>query len=132
MTEIAELERTALYGNLVIVFGRVRHASQYNGHLLRARRPGLPRWLLEGRGEKPLEGGGIHGIAQVVALGQVDAELAQVVELVWRFHTLGHDGHAKGVGEFDQAGNDRALAAIGRQPGDEGAVDLDDVEGRAF
>ena len=64
-----------------------------------------------------------------MALDVAATERADQVQLVQGFHAFRRGFHAQGLGQADDRGNDRAVAAaIHRCPAHEGLVDLDLVE----
>src|SRR3954451_3783317 len=67
------------------------------------------------------------GLAEVVALAEVHAELAHRLELVDALDALGHDLAFVLVGELDERGDQRAAAGRVLDAGGQRAVDLRDV-----
>lgn len=72
---------------------------------------------------------GQAGRRVVEPLGSVAAEADEEVGLGLGLHAFGDHGHAEGVGEVDDGGDDRWLGGAGGEPADEGAIDLDEVDG---
>ncbi|SVB08632.1 uncharacterized protein METZ01_LOCUS161486, partial [marine metagenome] len=65
----------------------------------------------------------------VVALRQVTVETTQAVQLVFSFDALRHDLEPHAVGQCDGAGDDRRVAVVVTESGDERTVDLEEVDG---
>jgi len=66
----------------------------------------------------------------VVSLRQVAAERPQTVQLLLGLDPLGHDLEPQAVGQRDGAGDDRRVAVVVSEAGDERAVDLEHVQGK--
>src|SRR3954469_24524681 len=104
------------------------------GAIRRANRV-LPPWSEGGRSdrnsfsdESRIDGHRASGrLAEVVALAEVDAELAHRLELVDALDALGHDLAFVLVGELDERGDQRAAAGRVLDAGGQRAVDLRDV-----
>ena len=84
-------------------------------------RPGLAEAELVGR----------QRTAEQVALQLLAAGQAELFRLLGRFDALGRDGHAEPLGDVADGADDDAVVVARRQVLDEGAVDLDLVEGEA-
>src|SRR5690606_21925848 len=93
-------------------------------------RYGLCQLLSEAReqigGVRSRDGAGIE-----IALPQNAAEIEQHLGLLVGFDTLGDDAHAQLAGNIDHGGDHDLGRLVSPQAGDEGAVDLDDVDRKA-
>lgn len=79
--------------------------------------------------ELPFEAVGRHRPAEQIALDFVTAVLAQEVQLLMGFHAFGDHREVQAVGHGDDGAGDLRVLLAGRQAVDEGAVDLQDVDG---
>src|SRR5579872_871049 len=68
-------------------------------------------------------------LADEIALHGVAALFGQETKLFLGFHAFGHDRHFQAMTEADDGANDRRRLRIAAEIHDEGAVDLDLVEG---
>ena len=97
--------------------------TAYDQYAIEAFEQGAADYVL-----KPVERARLEGLGEQVAERLVALELAQNRELCLRLDALGDDGQPEGVGEVDDGGHDRRRRPVGRQPGHERPVDLQDVE----
>lgn len=80
-------------------------------------------------------GGGFesaHGMGEVVALAIVAAHGAQEIDLGGDFKAFGDDFHSEIVGQFHHGMKDRGVIAAGGGVADEGAVDLQYINGETM
>ncbi len=77
--------------------------------------------------EEALGGFGVEGWSEEIALGEVAAEGAEVIELGRLLDPLGHDSGVAFAGNGEHQFHDVAAGTIGLHIGDEGAVDFEDV-----
>src|SRR5690606_10333679 len=89
------------------------------------------RLLARARGEQGLERLRRRGPGEEVALAEVAAERGEHRELLVGLDALGHRRQAERVRQRDDRGGDRRVLRLAAQPGDERAVELDDVQREA-
>ncbi len=72
-----------------------------------------------------------HGRRDEEALSEAAAKLAQHLDLVRCFDAFGDDRHPEILRQADDRVHDLPAAVFGRHVGDEGPVDLENVERKA-
>ncbi len=66
---------------------------------------------------------------KIISLAKLAAEFPKLGELAGRLHAFGDHVETEALGEGDDRPHDLRVLAAGADPGDEGAVDLERVEG---
>ena len=74
------------------------------------------------------EGGGVDGRADEVSLAEAAAEFEDALALVGAFDAFGDDGDAERFGELEDAGDEAGLDVVSVDAGEEGAVELEEVD----
>lgn len=78
------------------------------------------------------EGRSGFGSAEEEALREITAQGLQFVELGLRLESFGDRGHSERVGQTDDRGNDAGVFGLVAETVDEGLVDLERFDGKAF
>ena len=82
--------------------------------------------------DEEVDGGGVHGFGEVVALAAGAAHGFEFFELFGVFDAFGDDIHAEGTGETENRADDEAGIVVVDDAADEGAIDFEGVEGEAL